>query len=72
MGIAAKLGNFSKNMVIGGATTDSWTEFYLAMALDFEQVMVTKRITASAANVAISKNTPFSFVLYLIFLSLSI
>jgi hypothetical protein len=56
MGIAAKLGNFSKNMVIGGATTDSWTEFYLAMALDFEQMMVTKRITASAANVAISKN----------------
>jgi hypothetical protein len=56
MGIAAKLGNFSKNMVIGGATTDSWTEFYLAMALDFEQMMVTKRISASAANVAISKN----------------
>ena len=56
MGIAAKLGNFSKNMVIGGATTDSWTEFYLAMALDFEQMMVTKRITTSAANVAISKN----------------
>lgn len=56
MGIAAKLGNFSKNMVIGGATTDSWTEFYLAMALDFEQMMVTKRITASAANAAISKN----------------
>jgi hypothetical protein len=56
MGIAAKLGNFSKNMIIGGATTDSWTEFYLAMALDFEQMMVTKRITSSAANVAISKN----------------
>ena len=56
MGIAAKLGNFSKNMIIGGATTDSWTEFYLAMALDFEQMMVTKRITTSAANVAISKN----------------
>jgi hypothetical protein len=56
MGIAAKLGNFSKNMVIGGATTDSWTEFYLAMALDFEQVMVLKRITTSTATVAISKN----------------
>jgi hypothetical protein len=56
MGIAAKLGNFSKNMVIGGATTDSWTEFYLAMALDFEQVMVLKKITTSAATVAISKN----------------
>jgi hypothetical protein len=56
MGIAAKLGNFSKNIVIGGETTDSWTEFYLAMALDFEQAMVVKRFTASAANVAISKN----------------
>jgi len=56
MGIAASIGNFSKDLLMGGDTTNSWTEFYLAMALDFEEMMVSKRITAAAANVAINKN----------------
>ena len=56
MGISAKLGNFSKDMVLGVGTTDSWTEFYLNMALDMEEVMVIKRLTSAAVTVGIEKN----------------
>jgi len=56
MGISAKLGNFSKDMVLGAGTTDSWTEFYLNMALDMEEVMVVKRLTSAAVTVGIEKN----------------
>ena len=56
MGITAKLGNFSKDMVLGVGTTDSWTEFYLNMALDMEEVMVFKRLTSAAVTVGIEKN----------------
>ncbi len=55
MGIAAKIGNFSKNLTLGVGTTDSWTDFYFAMSLDMEQVMVTKKLTKTAANVTIEK-----------------
>jgi hypothetical protein len=56
MGITAKLGNFSKDMVLGIGTSDSWTEFYLNMALDMEEVMVVKRLTSAAVTVGIEKN----------------
>jgi hypothetical protein len=61
MGIASAIGGFAskqigdtiKERIFGGTPTDSWLEFYINMAIDLEQVKVSKRVKKVAKKVAI-------------------